>query len=147
MTGGVYDLLHPGHIEHLRVARALGEVVVVGLWSDAHVAARKGADRPFNSIDDRLTLIDSLKFVDYVLEMEGEGRRSEIIRPLVGALEPDYYLLSDRNPSLAQEPYVEHEDGRVTSIVHDVTYAHKHTSTTDIAARIRDSAHVATQSR
>lgn len=65
-TNGVFDLLHPGHIAFLSQARALGDVLVVGLNSDAGVRRLKGAGRPLLSQDERALMLAALRPVDHV---------------------------------------------------------------------------------
>jgi len=136
LTGGVYDLLHPGHVQRLEVARAISDIVVVGVWSDEQVARRKGPTRPFNGIIDRLRMVDAMKPVDYVLELSGEGRRSDIVVPLIRRLEPDVYILGDPAASYDDTPFIEHPSGRFTSMVYDTTYRKKSNSTSLIAEKI-----------
>ncbi len=64
-TNGCFDLLHAGHIRYLADAAALGDMLVVGINSDASVARLKGSDRPIQNEIDRALLIWSLKMVDY----------------------------------------------------------------------------------
>ena len=52
-TNGCFDLLHPGHVRYLAAARALGDVLVVGLNGDASVRRLKGAGRPVLRLDER----------------------------------------------------------------------------------------------
>jgi rfaE bifunctional protein nucleotidyltransferase chain/domain len=65
-TNGCFDLLHAGHIRSLRDAKALGDILVVGLNSDASVRAIKGDSRPITSQDDRAEVMAALEAVDYV---------------------------------------------------------------------------------
>ena len=66
-TNGCFDLLHPGHIDLLRRARALGTRLVVGINSDESVRSIKGAGRPFLNQNERAELLKALEFVDDVL--------------------------------------------------------------------------------
>ena len=66
-TNGCFDLLHPGHISLLKQARALGDLLIVGLNSDASVAANKGPGRPLRDEYVRAMMLLSLRHVDYVL--------------------------------------------------------------------------------
>lgn len=66
-TNGVFDLLHPGHIEFLTAARRLGDVLVVGINSDATVRRLKGAGRPLLTEDERAAMLVALKVVDHVV--------------------------------------------------------------------------------
>ncbi len=65
-TNGCFDLLHVGHVRSLRDAKALGDVLVVGINSDASVRAIKGPTRPVVNQDDRAELLSSLEPVDCV---------------------------------------------------------------------------------
>jgi len=65
-TNGCFDLLHRGHIEYLKKAKRLGDLLIVGLNSDYSVRRIKGKDRPIQSQKDRAEILASLHFVDYV---------------------------------------------------------------------------------
>jgi rfaE bifunctional protein nucleotidyltransferase chain/domain len=65
-TNGCFDLLHAGHAQYLRRAAALGDVLLVGLNSDASVRRLKGAGRPVQKAADRAYLLASLSCVSYV---------------------------------------------------------------------------------
>src|SRR5271165_2663562 len=65
-TNGCFDLLHAGHVRSLRDAKALGDILVVGVNSDASVRAIKGDARPIIGQDDRAETIAALEAVDYV---------------------------------------------------------------------------------
>lgn len=66
-TNGCFDLLHPGHIQFLEAARELGDLLIVGLNSDASVRRLKGAPRPILPEHDRVGMISALSCVDYVV--------------------------------------------------------------------------------
>jgi len=65
-TNGVFDLLHPGHLRYLQTARAHGDVLVVGLNSDASVRRNKGPERPINPEGERAEVLAALASVDAV---------------------------------------------------------------------------------
>jgi rfaE bifunctional protein nucleotidyltransferase chain/domain len=65
-TNGCFDLLHVGHIRSFRDAKALGDVLIVGINSDSSVRAIKGDSRPIVNQADRAELIAALEMVDYV---------------------------------------------------------------------------------
>ena len=65
-TNGCFDILHVGHVRYLKKAKSLGNVLVVGLNSDASVRGLKGAGRPVNSERERSEVVAALEFVDYV---------------------------------------------------------------------------------
>ena len=66
-TNGCFDLLHPGHIRILESARALGDILIVGINSDASVRTLKGPGRPVISALERAEILASLECVDAVL--------------------------------------------------------------------------------
>jgi D-beta-D-heptose 7-phosphate kinase/D-beta-D-heptose 1-phosphate adenosyltransferase len=65
-TNGTFDLLHPGHVSSLQAARGLGDVLVVGVNSDASVKGYKGPTRPILNQDERAALLAALECVDFV---------------------------------------------------------------------------------
>lgn len=65
-TNGVFDLLHPGHVDVLRAARGQGDALIVGLNSDASVRRLKGPERPVRSEAERAYVLAALRCVDVV---------------------------------------------------------------------------------
>ncbi len=65
-TNGCFDILHAGHVSYLNEAKSLGDILVVGLNSDASVKRLKGEQRPINSEKERAFLLENLKAVDFV---------------------------------------------------------------------------------
>ena len=55
-TNGCFDLLHPGHIKYLNDAKALGDVLILGLNADASISRLKGSSRPINPLNDRAAM-------------------------------------------------------------------------------------------
>jgi D-beta-D-heptose 7-phosphate kinase / D-beta-D-heptose 1-phosphate adenosyltransferase len=80
-TNGVFDILHAGHVQLLRRARALGDVLVVGLNSDASTRRLKGPTRPVNRESDRIALVSALDAVDYAVLFD-EDTPAELIRAI-----------------------------------------------------------------
>ena len=80
-TNGCFDLLHPGHIYALTQAKALGDVLVVGINSDLSVKRLKGEPRPILTEEERLLLLSALEAVDYVAVFDGDTPL-ELIRQL-----------------------------------------------------------------
>ena len=80
-TNGCFDILHHGHIDYLRKARALGSRLVVGLNSDASTKRLKGPSRPVNREGDRAELLAALEFVDQVIIFD-QDTPLELIREL-----------------------------------------------------------------
>lgn len=65
-TNGCFDILHRGHVTYLAEARKLGDLLVIGLNSDASVKRLKGESRPINNESDRQYVLSQLKSVDFV---------------------------------------------------------------------------------
>jgi rfaE bifunctional protein nucleotidyltransferase chain/domain len=83
-TNGCFDILHRGHVEYLHAARALGDVMVIGLNSDASVRRLKGPNRPVNPEVDRAVVLAGLAAVDAVTIFEDDTPLQ-----LISALLPD----------------------------------------------------------
>ncbi len=66
-TNGCFDLMHAGHVRYLRKARALGDVLVVGVNTDASVRKLKGPKRPLVPLAQRLEVLGALECVDYLI--------------------------------------------------------------------------------
>ena len=67
MTNGCFDLLHAGHVDYLRAARALGDRLVVAVNDDESVRRLKGPERPLNAVDRRMEVVAALGCVDWVV--------------------------------------------------------------------------------
>lgn len=65
-TNGCFDIIHKGHVTYLNEAKKLGDLLVIGLNSDASVKRLKGPERPINNEQDRLYVMSQLKPVDFV---------------------------------------------------------------------------------
>lgn len=83
-TNGVFDLLHPGHVDVLRAARAEGDVLVVGVNSDSSVRRLKGESRPVRNEAERIYVLAALESVDAVVVFDEDTPLA-----LVEAIEPD----------------------------------------------------------
>jgi D-beta-D-heptose 7-phosphate kinase/D-beta-D-heptose 1-phosphate adenosyltransferase len=81
-TNGTFDILHRGHVEYLAAARNMGDILVVGLNSDASIRRIKGPRRPINKARDRAAVLCALASVDYVC-LFGANTPLHLIRALV----------------------------------------------------------------
>ncbi|HAD83080.1 MAG: hypothetical protein A2509_01820 [Candidatus Edwardsbacteria bacterium RIFOXYD12_FULL_50_11] len=81
-TNGVFDLLHRGHVEYLQKARQLGDMLIIGLNSDASVHAIKGPQRPLVSQEDRATVLAALACVDHIVYFD-EDTPAELIEAIL----------------------------------------------------------------
>ena len=82
-TNGCFDILHVGHVRYLQEARAQGDLLVVGLNSDASVRELKGPERPLQSEDDRAEIMAGLGCVDFatVFTEQDPFNLIDLIRP------------------------------------------------------------------
>jgi len=78
-TNGVFDIIHMGHVHYLAKAKSLGDVLIIGLNTDASVRKFKGPNRPLNRQSDRAGVLSALEFVDYVVYFS-EPTPANIIR-------------------------------------------------------------------
>ena len=78
-TNGCFDILHVGHVKYLQIAKSFGDVLIVGLNSDASVSRLKGPSRPVNVAEDRAYLLAALEAVDFVVPFE-EDTPYELIK-------------------------------------------------------------------
>jgi D-beta-D-heptose 7-phosphate kinase/D-beta-D-heptose 1-phosphate adenosyltransferase len=129
LTNGCFDVLHLGHVGYLQQARALGDLLVVGVNSDDSVRALKGPDRPINPEADRAALLAALSCVDEVVVF---GELTP--RLLIESVRPDVYV---KGGDYAHRPLPEHDlvvglGGRVEILGH---FAQR--STTALISRIR----------
>lgn len=109
-TNGCFDILHAGHVRYLEKAKAFGDVLVLGLNSDASVRANKGPSRPINSEMDRAEVVGALASVDAVVLFDELTAESIIakVRPDVYVKGGDYTLAT-----LPEAKIVQSYGGRV----------------------------------
>lgn len=80
-TNGCFDILHVGHKRYLQQAATLGDILVVGVNSDASVRRLKGPTRPVNNEQDRAEMLSALGFIDYVVIFD-EDTPYELIKKI-----------------------------------------------------------------
>ncbi|SRR5579875_3340079 len=90
VTNGCFDLLHVGHVRYLQAARALGDLLIVGVNSDASVRALKGPTRPLVPAAERAEIVAALAAVDLVVVFD-----TLTAEPLVVRLQPAVYVKGD----------------------------------------------------
>lgn len=96
LANGCFDLLHVGHLRYLQAARALGDVLFVGINSDAAVQRLKGVGRPLMPARERAEILASLRSVDHVVVFDDDtaDRLVAAVRPAVYAKGTDYTAAS-----------------------------------------------------
>jgi D-beta-D-heptose 7-phosphate kinase/D-beta-D-heptose 1-phosphate adenosyltransferase len=83
-TNGCFDVLHIGHLSYLEEAKKLGDILILGLNSDNSIKRLKGDKRPINNLNDRITFLNKLDFIDFIIPFD-EDTPIEIIK----LIEPD----------------------------------------------------------
>lgn len=109
-TNGVFDLPHPGHVHSLSAAKALGDILVVGVNSDESTTRLKGSNRPIIPANERAKILASFEMVDFVV-LFNEDTPLE----LVEAIQPDIIAKGEdyRNREVVGSKVVENRSGRV----------------------------------
>jgi rfaE bifunctional protein nucleotidyltransferase chain/domain len=127
-TNGCFDILHRGHVEYLTKARALGDVLFVGVNTDASVRRIKGQKRPIICQEDRAYVLAALQAVDYVCLFE-EDTPQKLIESIV----PDVLVKGSdwAIDSIVGREIVEEAGGKVQTIEFV-----SERSTTDIVKKI-----------
>ena len=129
-TNGVFDILHPGHIRYLRDARALGDLLIIGVNGDRSVKAlNKAPDRPINPQQERAEVLAALASVDAVVIFDEETPHE-----IIAAIQPDILVKGADwgENAIVGRDVVEARGGRVVRIALADGY-----STTKIIERIR----------
>ena len=94
-TNGCFDILHIGHVRLLRYAKSLGKKLIVGLNSDESIKRLKGFERPFNKLEYRKEILESIKWVDEI-RIFSEDTPYNLIKDI----EPDLIVKGgDYNPN------------------------------------------------
>jgi D-beta-D-heptose 7-phosphate kinase/D-beta-D-heptose 1-phosphate adenosyltransferase len=129
-TNGVFDLLHPGHVRYLQDARALGDLLIVGLNADESVRRNKGPARPITPQAERAEVLSALASVDAVAVFT-EDTPAEIIR----LVQPDILVKGAdwAADAIVGRDTVEARGGRVVRIPVEQGY-----STTMLIEKIRN---------
>src|SRR3989344_5144165 len=137
LAGGAYDILHQGHIDFLRDTKALGDILVIAIKSDAEVRSYKDLDRPIQNEDVRAMLVDAIRYVDYTVispepppdfNPESEPPRMQVAR----ALRPDLFVSYNPNWESRRETL------KALGVELKVVRIQKVNSTTSIIERIRN---------
>jgi len=130
-TNGCFDLIHRGHIEYLAKASSLGDVLVVGLNTDASVRSIKGRSRPLQDEYSRALILAAMRFVDFVVLFDEDTPEN-----LIRKIQPDVLVKGgDYKPSeIVGYNIVTAKGGKVLTIELVENY-----STTKLIKKIRKS--------
>jgi D-glycero-beta-D-manno-heptose 1-phosphate adenylyltransferase len=131
LANGCFDILHVGHVRYLDAAAKLGDVLVVGINSDAEARRLKGAGRPLVSERERAEIVAAVRSVDVVTIFS-----EPTVEALIEAIRPDFHAKgTDYTPDTVPEREAVRSYGGKVAIVGDP----KDHSSTDLIARLRPS--------
>ena len=85
-VNGTFDIVHLGHIQLLKKASELGDFLIVGLDGDRRVTELKGEQRPINNLVSRITLLESIKYVDRVVAFDSDEQLETLIKTMRPAI-------------------------------------------------------------
>ncbi|HEX8085354.1 MAG TPA: adenylyltransferase/cytidyltransferase family protein [Solirubrobacteraceae bacterium] len=118
LTSGSFDLIHLGHVKYLAKAKEQGDVLVVGVDSDAKIRRRKGDDRPMVPEQERLEMLAHQRPVDLLYLKPDDEERWGLIK----AVEPDVLVLTtDHGYSEAEQAELEEIVGRIEVVPRQAT--------------------------
>jgi rfaE bifunctional protein nucleotidyltransferase chain/domain len=125
LTSGCYDILHVGHLSHLKKAKDLGDVLIVCLSSDEQIRQLKGENRPINNYTDRINLFKTISYVDYiVLYNEVHIEKEETLDELIRIVDPDVWTkgndytvetILEKHPSIRKVSLFNNVEGKSTT--------------------------------
>ncbi len=96
-AGGVFDLVHEGHVLGMQYCKSKGDLLIVGVSSDERVRQRKGLDRPIRNELGRLILVDALKPVDYTFIMPTPNNVDSPSIQVIKTLKPNIFMDHEEN--------------------------------------------------
>ena len=132
LAGGVFDLVHPGHLDLFKRMKTVASIGVVAVSTDTRVRQRKGSDRPIQDENTRLQVVEAMRSVDYaMIAPEPNGLEVPTVR-IMRALRPDFFMSSEDSwlnfPHIFEELGVEFslvprlsEDVSTTQTIHKIT--------------------------
>ena len=109
-TNGCFDILHAGHVSYLNRAKALGDILIIGVNSDLSVSRLKGPSRPINPLSDRIQVLAALGCVDHLVAFDDDSPIN-----LIQEVRPDIYVKGGdyTKQTLPEASLVEHLGGVV----------------------------------
>ncbi len=130
LANGCFDLFHVGHVRYLKGAKAVGDILVVGINSDRQTRQLKGTNRPFMPENERAEIVASLRCVDLVTIFD-----EPTVEELMKAVRPDFHAKgTDYTTDTVPERNLMQQLGGIVVIVGDP----KDHSTTDLIKNVRE---------
>ncbi len=108
---GTFDILHPGHIALLEKAAEFGDILIVGVYTDEVVASIKGANNPVTTLSDRMTVLNALTKVDYIIPLEHPDHEQ-----IVTQLKPNIFVQQQNSVYHLDTSNLESHKGTIRTI-------------------------------
>lgn len=99
LAGGCFDIIHEGHIQFLKRAKALGDILIILLESDSNIKKIKGVNRPLNNQNVRAQNLSKLDIIDYIIILD-TPKTSNYYYNLVKLISPDIIAVTTGDPFL-----------------------------------------------
>ena len=131
--GGIFDLIHVGHVRGMQYCKRFGEILTVGVVSDERAKQRKGPKRPIIPQEERLEMVDSLSVVDYAFIMPLSKPKMTPTINVLRQLKPDIFMDHEENTE-RWLPYI--EDVEAQGIRFEFNRSPRPESTTAIISKI-----------
>lgn len=134
LVTGVFDLLHQEHQNFLQKAKALADILVIAVESDARVREIKGEGRPVFSQDQRVQMIRDTGITEFIFILPEDFSHQEKYRQLIAEVSPEFYAVSSHTS------YLENKKKLVEEFGGQLVIAHQHNpevSTTQLLAQSR----------
>jgi|GEM_PF-6199691 len=115
---GTFDILHPGHIGLLEKAAEYGDVLIVGVYRDDVVVALKGPNNPITTLADRMTILNALTMVDYVIPLDHPDHEQ-----IVAQLKPNIFVQEQGSEYHLDTSTLEKHKGTIRTIAISEKYS------------------------
>jgi rfaE bifunctional protein nucleotidyltransferase chain/domain len=97
-SDGTFDLIHTGHVNVFKEISTFGDILVIAVLSDEWVKSKKGTERPILSENERLEMVDAIRYVDYsVLAKDLQTGQRVPITQILQELKPDFFVAMDKS--------------------------------------------------
>jgi len=131
LTSGCFDILHVGHLHSLKVAKSLGDILIVCLSNDEQIRKLKGTNRPINNYEDRINLFKTINYVDYIILYNEEDIVKEDTLDKIMQLVNPYYWVKGSDYNI-DDIKVKHPSLQNIYLINNI----KHKSSTNIINKI-----------
>ena len=108
-TNGAFDIIHIGHVTSFKEAKKLGDILIIGLNSDASIKKYKSPNRPIIPQNERAKMIEALEVVNYIAIFD----EAEISEPLINLIKPNIHVKSKSGYKGFEEPILEKYGGKL----------------------------------